>query len=332
MELRGAAMKVLRGVCWLTGMAGIAVFVLRAQELISAKAGLVHYVEGRVLLDGRQVQIKPGEFPQIPVGGVLASERGRAEVLLAPGVFVRIAESSAVRLLTDDLSDTRLELLEGSMLVECAETLKGNRLAIALGKATVTIRSDGLYRLDSRSPELRVYDGQAVVETGGQLLKVKKGRAVALDGSALSRKFDVKQGDAFLRWSRRRAEIVAMANLSAAKTMYEERVRLRRSTWVLLPDFGMLTFVPYGGIWVSPFGYPFYSPGAVSAVFEPPRRSLWSWDPTPRHDANLGYGTIGATPAGTSGTVAASGPPTAASEASHAPIPRETGSAGGRPR
>lgn len=331
-EVQGVAMKVGRGLCGFAGVLGMLVPAARAQEIISAKAGLVHYVEGHVLLDGRRLQIKAGEFPQIPVGGSVATGRGRAEVLLAPGVFLRLAEFSEVRLLSDDVTDTRLELLQGSVLMECAETVKGNRLAVAFRDASVTIRSDGLYRLDSEPPELRVYDGQASVESGGRVLRVKKGRAVALDGSPMARKFQSKSGDAFLRWSRRRAETIAMANLPAAHTLHQARIRLRGSGWILLPDFGMLTYVPYDGIWVSPFGYRFYSPRDVYAIYEPPRPSVWAWDPTPRHDAGLGYGTISATPAGTSGTVAASGPPTAASEASAAPIPRDTGSAGGRPR
>lgn len=331
-EVRGDAMKRRIVMCGFAGALGMLFSTARAQELISAKAGLVHYVEGRVLLNECPVQVKAGEFPQIPAGGSLATGRGRAEVLLAPGVFLRLAEFSDMRLLSDDVTDTRLELLEGTILIECAETVKGNRLAVRFRDATVTIRSDGLYRLDAEPPELRVYDGQATVESGGQVLRVKKGRALALDGSLVARKFDVNKGDAFLRWSRRRAETIAMANLSAAKTLHDTRVRLRRSGWVLLPDFGMLTYVPYGGIWISPFGYYFYSPREINAIYQPPRRSVWTWDPTPRHDASLGYGTISATPAGTSGTVAASGPPTAASSGSTAPIPRDTGSAGGRPR
>lgn len=319
-------------ICGFAGALGMLLPSARAQELISAKAGLVHYVEGRVVLDERPVQVKAGEFPQIPAGGSLATGRGRAEVLLAPGVFLRLAEFTEVRLLSDDVTDTRLQLADGSILLECADTVKGNRLAVSFRDAVVTIRSDGLYRLDAEPGELRVYDGRATVEIAGRLVTLRKGRALALDSSLASRKFDVNRGDAFLRWSRRRAETIAMANLAAATSIHDSRVRLRRSGWVLLPDLGMLTFVPYGGIWVSPFGYYFYSPREVNAAFEPQRRSIWLWDPTPRHDASLGYGTISPTPAGTSGTVAASGPPTAASEASTAPIPRDTGNAGARPR
>lgn len=325
-------MHVRAVLCGLAGTLGLVFSQLLAQELISAKSGLVHYIEGRVLLDGDTVRLKPGEFPRLPAGGTLATQRGRAEVLLAPGVFLRVAEHSALRLLSDDVTDTRLELVSGSILVECADTVKGNRLAITFGQVAITIRSDGLYRLHSEPPELRVYDGEATVESGGQVFKAKKGRAVALDGSLLARKFDVKTGDPFLRWSRRRAETLALANLSSAKALQESRVRMRTGGWIWNPYFDLFTYVPHRGVWASPFGWLFYSPRDVQAAYDPPRRSVWSWDPTPRHDARLGYGTISPTPAGASGTVAASGSPTAASSGSTAPIPRESGSAGGRPR
>jgi len=321
------------GAVALVGALGLLGSVALAQSVISAKSGLIHYVEGRVLLDGRQVEPKFGEFPHVPPQGVLRTQAGRAEVLLAPGVFLRVAENTEFRLLSDSVMDTRLELLAGAVLIECAEITKGSLLAVSLRGSRISIRDDGLYRVESEPAELRVYAGQALVETAGQTVLVKKGKAVALDGTLVTRKFDVKTGDPFLRWSKRRAETIALANLSSAKALNDTGVRLRRSAWYWNPYFGLFTYIPYRGVWSSPFGWRFYSPREVYVVYEPPRAAARAgWDSIPRYDATLGYGTIRPTPAGTSGTVAASGPPTAASTESTAPIPRETGSAGGRTR
>jgi hypothetical protein len=321
------------GAVALVGALGLLGSVALAQSVISAKSGLIHYVEGRVLLDGLQVEPKFGEFPHVPPQGVLRTQAGRAEVLLAPGVFLRVAENTEFRLLSDSVMDTRLELLAGAVLIECAEITKGSLLAVSLRGSRISIRDDGLYRVESEPAELRVYAGQALVETAGQTVLVKKGKAVALDGTLVTRKFDVKTGDPFLRWSKRRAETIALANLSSAKALNDTGVRLRRSAWYWNPYFGLFTYIPYRGVWSSPFGWRFYSPREVYVVYEPPRAAARAgWDSIPRYDATLGYGTIRPTPAGTSGTVAASGPPTAASTESTAPIPRETGSAGGRTR
>ena len=38
---------------------------LHGQQMISAKAGLLNHLEGNALLNGYQIMLKPGEFPQI---------------------------------------------------------------------------------------------------------------------------------------------------------------------------------------------------------------------------------------------------------------------------
>ena len=44
----------------LIAFSGTAAF---AQQVISARSGLIHYVEGRVLLDGKPVEVKLSAFP-----------------------------------------------------------------------------------------------------------------------------------------------------------------------------------------------------------------------------------------------------------------------------
>src|SRR5713101_4978514 len=89
-----------------------------AQSVISAHSGLVHYVEGRVLLDGKPVEVKITAFPEIKEGKEFRTEDGRAEVLLNPGVFLRMGENSSVRMVSNKLSDTRVEFLSGSVIIE----------------------------------------------------------------------------------------------------------------------------------------------------------------------------------------------------------------------
>src|SRR3981081_3809939 len=99
----------------LAAFAGLPVF---AQSVISAHSGLVHYVEGQVLLDGKPVEVKITAFPEIKEGKELRTEDGRAEILLNPGVFLRMGENSAIRMVSNKLSDSRVEFLSGSMIIE----------------------------------------------------------------------------------------------------------------------------------------------------------------------------------------------------------------------
>src|SRR5947207_6379638 len=100
-----------------TLLAGLAIGALAiapgfAQSVISAHSGVIHYTEGKILVDDKALQAKPNEFAELKANSVLHTEDGRAEILLTPGVFLRIGEQRAVKMLSNTLSDTRVE--EGS--------------------------------------------------------------------------------------------------------------------------------------------------------------------------------------------------------------------------
>src|ERR1700722_1036775 len=128
------------------------------QAALSAHSGMIHYVEGKVLLEGEPVDPKFGEFPEVKNDQVLQSEEGRAEVLLTPGVFLRISENSSFRMLSNRLTDTAIEVLSGSVLFEVDELLKDNALTVRYKDATVSLTKHGLYRFDADASCLRVYD------------------------------------------------------------------------------------------------------------------------------------------------------------------------------
>lgn len=324
------AVRSLAVIPALTALAALAA----GQQMISAKSGMIHYVEGKVLLDNQAVEPKFGVFPQMNNGSELRTQQGRAEVLLAPGVFLRLGESSGVRMISNKLTDTRLEVLGGSALIECAELRKEAPILLVFRDAQIWLRDDGLYRLNSEPPELRVYAGQAAVEQGGQPLTVKKGRVLALDGTLAVAKFDTKTGDALHRWARRRAEYLAMANVSSARSIWQGRQPWRTGGWLWNPYFGMFTYLPYRGVYRSFWGYQFWSPREVYVVFQPPQVASGggAFDASRTYNPRLGYHTVGQTSAGTSGVVASSPAPTAASSSSSANMPRESSRAGGRGR
>lgn len=311
-----------------------------AQQVISARSGLIHYVEGRVLIGDQQVESRLGNFPDVKENATLKTELGRAEVLLTPGVFLRVGENSSFRMITNRLIDTRLEFLSGTAVLEVADMLKDNSVTVVFRDATIRPVKNGLYRLDSDPPALRVFDGEAQVETPGGKLAVKEGKMLPFDGSLAAMKFDKKSTDALDRWSRRRAEVVAMANLSAAKGLRSRG--LRSSMWAWNPYYGMFTFIPARGVWTSPYGFRFWSPYEVYRIYNPPPVMA----SRPMYDAGgAGYSSMGTTHSGYSGTIAGSSsgasspaaashaPSSAASSASSAPASSgSSGSAGGARR
>src|SRR5512139_705316 len=79
-----------------------------SQSVISAKSGLIHYAQGAVYVGDTAVKSKTGQFPQINEKQELRTEAGRAEVLLSPGVFLRVGEESSFRMLDNRLTNPRL--------------------------------------------------------------------------------------------------------------------------------------------------------------------------------------------------------------------------------
>src|SRR5438270_7454798 len=143
------------------------------QNIISAKAGLVQHVEGRVLLEGQPVEIKYSQFPQVKSNQVLETEEGRAEVLLSHASFLRLGENSSFRMISDSLADTRFEILRGSALVEIAELPKDTEVNATFKGRTFSFRKNGLYRFDSEPASFRVYEGEALVGDGRQTATLK---------------------------------------------------------------------------------------------------------------------------------------------------------------
>lgn len=242
-----------------------------AQSVISAHSGVIHYTEGKVLVADKAYEQKSSEFTELKENQVLKTEEGRAELLLTPGVFLRVGENSAVRMISNHLSDTRVELLNGEALVECDELLKDNQVTLIYKDAKTAVTKHGLYRFDAPPGRLRVYDGEAIVTNPSGQLTAKKGHEVMLTGGALmASKFDTKTGDELMRWAARRSGYISMANVAAARSAgtsgYGSSLGYGSSFgsgWTFNPYFGMYTFIPMSGIIYSPFGYPFWSPYAA---------------------------------------------------------------------
>ena len=305
-----------------------------AQNVVSARAGLVHHLDGRVLLDEKPIVHKVAQFAEVKENSELRTERGRAEILLTPGVFLRLGEDSRIRMLSSRLADVRLQVIAGAAVVEVDELDKSSSVTILAVDTPVRLERAGLYRFDvvgDQAPRLRVLAGEALV---GEL-RVKAQREVTLDADLVVRKFHPEDTDPLDRWSRRRANYLAVANVSASRLAWEQDGGYgygdRRSRWMWNPYYGMYTFLPFRGVCYSPYGYGFYSPRAVYALYNPPVYSPGPDLSRPSFNSNYGYTTVPQTSGGTSGVVAAS-PSSPVNQGGSAPISRGTATEGGGAR
>lgn len=247
-----------------------------AQNAISAKAGMINVAEGDIfLVDAKgaeqPVQPKPAEFIDVKEGQTLKTTEGRVEVLLTPGAFLRMADNSSFKMFSNRLSDVRLDVKSGVVMVEAAELLEDNHITVLTKDAIVTLTKAGLYRFDAEPASIRVYSGEALVEQNGQKTTLKGGRElVAAAGGWTQAKFDAKDTDPLFRWAKRRSGYIAMANVSAARQSSPRNGFLGSGTWMYNPYFGFATFIPYADTLRSPFGYYYYTPSTVMAVYYPP--------------------------------------------------------------
>lgn len=134
-----------------------AVTMAFAQHLTSARSGLITYATGDVDLQGKPLSltgIPPGRMRD---GDVLSTNRGMAELLLGPGVFLRIGAKTAVRMLSTDLLKTRVQLLKGSAIIECSDPEDARHITILLSEREVHFTSRGAYRMDAAGSAVRPY-------------------------------------------------------------------------------------------------------------------------------------------------------------------------------
>ena len=98
---------------WVAGLALVvlAVSSAHAQYMISAHSGVIQYVEGSAYLNDNPMEPRAGQFPSIKENQVFRTAEGMAEVLLTPGVFLRMGENSSIRMVSKSWTDTRVEVL-----------------------------------------------------------------------------------------------------------------------------------------------------------------------------------------------------------------------------
>jgi FecR protein len=236
--------------------------VCSGQSVRSTRSGLLYFFDGYVFIGEEQVQQKFGRFQEIGEGNVLRTELGRAEVLLTPGVILRVDENSAVRMLSTSLTDTRVELLRGSAVIEVNHEGAANPPDMLIYKDwQVHVQKDSVARIDSQPAQVRVLSGTADVSpfsTSG-IVTVKRGEVLPFASVLVAEPAATPASDAFNTWAMNRSSIVSEDNsIAAGITDDPDRVD---SSGVALGGFSYFpqTGIPSLGI-NYPYGLSFWSP------------------------------------------------------------------------
>ena len=237
----------------------------------SATPGALNYVEGQVSIGGQSLDEKSIGNVDLKQGQTITTGQGKAEVLLTPGVFLRLDSNSAVTMISPDLLHTEVGVEQGDATVEVAELHKQNDLLVDENGVRTRIWKTGFYDFNAEQGEVRVLRGQAFVMAGDHRTKVNGGHEADLrstSGPVKSRKFDkaTYETDNLYRWSSLRSAYLAEANADAAPGylgMDGYGPGWWGTGWYWDPWFDCYTFIPGDGIYYSPFGWGFYSPWLV---------------------------------------------------------------------
>jgi hypothetical protein len=270
--------------------------VCLAQSVISARSGLLHYFEGDVSVDGARVESKDGRFPEIKEQSILSTARGRAEVLLTPGVFLRVGENSAIRMLDRRLANTRVEILSGTISVESDDpemSIKDPPVTLIYKDYTIQLVKHGLIEISSDPSQMKIYKGGAAVDVtgvvgGSDRIAVREGRILSFSQPLNIQKFDTKIGDDLFLWARDRSQSLSAANMSSARSLntnspdygnglggqYTSSSQDWAGGWYFNRYFNMYTFVPGGGTFRNLWGYAFFSPATISSHYMPSTNAL----------------------------------------------------------
>ena len=235
-----------------------------AQSVVSARPGTLNYIEGHASLDGSAVTRNSVGTTNLNGGQTLATSDGRAELLLTPGVFLRLGENSTVRMVSPSLTHTEVALLRGRAEIEVDQIYKQNLLLVDQGSAQTQMLRNGLYEFNADAGTMRVFQGKAkVFRAEGSLkgVEVKGGRELHLNTElAKAEKFrkDDAELEGLYRWSSLRSEYLGEANQRVAMSYAGGSVANPGWFW----DSGLYgyTYLPGSGLYPSPFGYGFYSP------------------------------------------------------------------------
>jgi hypothetical protein len=229
--------------------------------------GTLNYVEGQVLVQGQKQSPKSVGSTYLEPNQVLNTRDGNAEMLLTPGVYLRIGHHSAVRMISPDLADTRVQLKKGSAMLEVDELFKENNVNVLLDSTTTRVLKKGLYDFNTNPASVKVLDGKAVTYEGDQRVKLKKGReALLAEGQPLvRRKFNkhVVEADPLYRWSKLRSEYATEANVDTSYALMTNGGWWGPG-WYWDPFWYDFAFLPGNGMLWGPFGWPFFAPGYIA--------------------------------------------------------------------
>ena len=226
-----------------------------------ANPGSLNYVEGQAFLDGKPLDPNSSGTVQLAAGQTLETQDGKVEILLDPGVFVRLGDDSCIRMISPAPHRTRLLLQSGRAAVEIVGLGPGNLVVIDMPDSSTQLLQEGFYDFDANLGRLRVFSGHATLTSGNSLFEVFDAHGVDVKSAGVGQDFkfsaDEYDEDDLDRWSDARSAYLAEANQDLVSQHKKQPKKV--AGWYWDPWSGAFTYFPDFDVLYSPFGGAFYS-------------------------------------------------------------------------
>lgn len=226
-----------------------------AQMAISTHSGLVQLTVGSVFLNDKPLHKTTTNMIEVKPGQVLRTGKdGDAEILLTPGVFMRLGNDSSIRMDANSLSNTKVTVLSGSSMVECDELLSDNAVSFTVGNHIVQLRKKGLFRLEADPPAVAAIKGEAFVADNINE-PVKQGKLLQLDSDNPKPQKFHETDDNLVAFSKARSEDSVYATGVTSSSLYASGYTgCTNPSWYLMGGVGMYSYVPCSGMFANPYG------------------------------------------------------------------------------
>lgn len=246
----------------------LAVFVVAGASFAMAeptrmpRPGILNSVQGQVTFDGRPAQARPLRQEKLRSGQMIRTRRGKAEMLLTPGSYLRIGRNSEVRMISRSLENTRVKVIKGRALLDAEADYK-HSLVIIMDGTTTRIEKKGIYGFNANQEIVSVLHGKAAVYEDGSRIVLKKKRQLDITAQ---QPFEVQ------KLNKRAFKSSALYRWNEVRNRYESRARksVRHSIaqtghwygpgWYWSRFWGFYAYVPTARAYVAPFYGPDYGP------------------------------------------------------------------------
>ncbi len=250
----------------------VALVLVSAAALAAANStnmpppGTLNYVEGQVFVQGQQQTPRSVGSTYLEPHQQIVTRQGYAEMLLTPGVYMRLGHNSAVTMISPGLANTQVQLTRGAAILEVDELFKQNNVSVVVDNSRTEIDKTGLYEFHALPASVGVLDGKATFSDDDQRINLKKGHEVlfAAAQAPVRQKFNKSEveNDPLYRWSMLRGEYATEANVNEGE-MLMAGGGWWGPGWYWDPYWWSFAFMPGWGLGWGPFGYPFFSPWYV---------------------------------------------------------------------